>query len=80
MTSIFAILQNMGSYAGMHLDKFLASGSKFPPDAETMADLRQRGEDFWTSIVIPLALEGEGGTIVLVSHGAFRECASRSAS
>jgi broad specificity phosphatase PhoE len=66
-------MQNMGSYAGMHLDEFIANGSKFPPDAETMAALRQRGEEFWTSTVVPLAMKGEGGTIVLVSHGAFRQ-------
>lgn len=67
----------MGSYAGMHIDEFLANGAKFPPDAETMSALRERGEEFWLSTVVPLATKGEGGTIVLVSHGAFRQSSFR---
>lgn len=66
----------MGSFQGMSLDHFLANGSHFPPDAETMQTMRARGQEFWQSVVVPLAKEGEGGTIAIVSHGAFRACPS----
>lgn len=69
-----ALHQDMGSFSGFPLSHLEENGHKFPEDAETMKAMRLRGQEFWESIIVPLAQAGEGGTVGLVSHGAFRAC------
>lgn len=61
----------MSSHQGL---SFLSDDrGPLPKDAELVSAMAARALDFWTDVIVPLAAGGEGGTIGLVSHGAFRE-------
>ena len=60
----------MSSHQGL---SFLSDDrGPLPKDAELVTAMAARALDFWKDVIVPLAAGGEGGTIGLVSHGAFR--------